>query len=376
MRTLPDTLVLPQVTVQGSGSARRLIPACQRFGQRGVLVHGRSLERNDQLSGLLSGVPPGLTVETHCHTGGEPTLADLEGLLAHARRCNADWIAAIGGGSVLDLGKACAGLFRCQEDLTAVHNGAPLAGNGIPFAAAPATAGTGSEATPVCVLTHPLTREKKSIRHPSFLPSIVALDPLLLAHCPPGVIAASGMDAWVQALEAYASQGATWWSDMLALKALTLIDAHIEPVFRNPEDPGAAELLTGSYLAGLALSSARLGIVHGLAHPLGARYRIPHGLVCAVCMAPALELNRPFMGEKYNILSQTLVQDPLTRVAGLLNALGLNGKLFEGRPCPDRAAIIRETLASGSTAANPKRVTSDDVEAILDRLFGSDQARP
>ena len=128
------------------------------------------------------------------------------------------------------------------------------------------------------------------------------------------------------------------------------------------------DLLEGSYLAGLALSHARLGVVHGLAHPLGHRYHAPHGLVCGVCLPVAVEFNREAMGEKYDRLSEVLGEDLLDGTRGLLNRLRLESP-FHGKPIRDRQGIIEETLVSGSTAANPRPVNAADVNDMLDELF-------
>jgi alcohol dehydrogenase class IV len=365
---LPDTLVLPEKTVLGPGKILSLLPECARFGDRGILLHGASLESADALGAVLGRAPEGMIVLPFRHRGEEPTLAEVTTLIEVARLHDAGWIASVGGGSVLDLGKAAAALFRTAHPVVDYHNGRAIEKPGITFLAVPTTAGTGSEATINSVLTNPLTGAKKSIRDMGMMARVVVLDPNLLASCPPGVIAASGMDALTQAIEAFTSRHATWLSDQLARQGLALINAHLETVYHNPRAPQAEALLTGSYLAGVALSFARLGVVHGLAHPLGSLYHVPHGLVCAACLPHALELNRNAFAEKYRVMSDAVGSDLIARIGDLTRNLGIVSP-FANQKILESEKIISETLSSGSTKANPKSITRTDVEWLLKRLF-------
>jgi len=222
------------------------------------------------------------------------------------------------------------------------------------------------------VLTNEITGSKKSIRAASMMARVVILDAALLASCPKSVIAASGMDALTQAIEAYTSRHATWLSDTLALQATKLIAQHLEPVYQNPSSPSAEPLLIGSYLAGVALSFARLGIVHGMAHPLGSIYHLPHGVVCAACLLHAIELNREAYGAKYDKLSSAAGGDLLITTVALMMRLNLKSP-FWGQHLRDAEMVIKETIASGSTKANPKLITLADVDWMLTRLFPTDR---
>lgn len=369
MQTLPETLMLPSRTLRGRGAVAGLLDECRAWGKRGLLVHGRSLADSGRLADITRRCPGGLQVETWQHAGGEPTLAQLDDLLRAAREQPAAWVAAVGGGSVMDLAKAAAGLLDAPLPPVAYHDGKAIPAGRIPFIAVPTTAGTGSEATIVSVLTNQATGVKKSIRHPSFMPRLVILDPGLLTGCPPAVVAASGMDAFTQAVESYFSNRGTWLTSRLALRGAALIGRSIEAAFGGDQGDAPWDLLEGSYLAGLALSNARLGLVHGLAHPLGARFHQPHGLVCAVCLPHVLEFNREALpGDALDELNRELGEDLQQRTGGLLNALGIASP-FAGQPILDREAVIAETLASGSTAANPRPVQAEDVDKVLDNLF-------
>lgn len=365
---LPAELLFPGRIRTGPDALRDVIRDCSSFGPCGVLVHGLSAERSGLLDCMV--VPQGVTVHRWRHPGGEPTLDRLETLRSWARGYRPDWVLAVGGGSVIDLAKACAGLLEAGQPAAAYHDGADIPPSRVPFAAVPSTAGTGSEVTTVSVLTNTDTGVKKSIRHVSFMARHVALDARVLNGCPAPVIASAGMDALAQAVESCVSRCASWFSDVLALRAAHLVAANLEAVFGGARGDKAEQLLTGSLLSGLALSSARLGVVHGLAHPLGARYRAPHGLVCAWCLAPAIAFNREAMGDKYGRLSEAVGGDLFCLANALPHRLQLPSP-FRNAPLRDRARIVAETLASGSTRANPRPVEAADVEAMLDSLFDS-----
>lgn len=371
MRTLPDNLVLPGRTIAREGAFPEVLSEGRSLGSRCFIIHGSALEKAGILDRFLTAAPKGMTVGAWRHTGGEPTLGQVEEVLAVVRRFGPDWILAVGGGSVLDVAKACAGLFHADRPVREYHDGHPLPGRVLPYVAVPTTAGTGSEATVVSVLTNEQTGVKKSFRHPDLMARIVVLAPELLATCPGHAMAASGMDAFVQAIESFVSKGATVVTDMLALQGLRLVNESLEQCC-SPH-PGAGvlrDLLHGSYLTGCALSNARLGLVHGLAHPLGARMHTAHGAVCAICLPPVLEFNRDAVGDKYRRLSEVLGCDPVRRTRDLTARLGIVSP-FTGVSLTGAESVVDEVMASGSTAANPRPVGRADVREMLALLFSS-----
>ena len=370
MSILPSALLLPQRTLSKKGAVLRLAHEAAEFGAHGLIVHGRSLQRSGKLDAILNESPPGMTVRAWCHTeGGEPTVGAVETLRTELRANRPDWVAAIGGGSVIDLAKAAAGLVDAQESVAFYQlNNAALPSATLPLVAAPSTAGTGSEATVVSVLTDPEHTLKQSIRHPSHMPRLVILDPDLLKGCPPATIAAAGLDAFIQAFESYISRHATPFTRALAELALVRISHTLLPLFRGNHDNAAADMLEASYLAGLAFSHSRLGVIHGLAHPLGARFGVAHGLVCACCLPACLAFNSPTVSCDLNALKRQHGIDVEARVAMWLSAMRLENP-FAGQRVADRDAFIHETLISGSTAANPRPVTADDVAMLLDAVM-------
>jgi len=307
-------------------------------------------------------------MQVYQHEGGEPTLAQVAEAARSAREAGACWIAGVGGGSVLDLAKAAAGLAHAEQQPAFYQNGGALDAAGVPFIAVPTTAGTGAEATPNAVITNHETGVKKSIRDPSFLAALIVLDPELLAGMPKPVIAAAGMDALTQAVESFLSVKATWLSEQLALQGVRLLAANLAAVYDGETGPPLEACLLGSYLTGVAFSFSRLGVVHGLAHPLGAVFQVPHGLVCGVCLPHALAFNREAARAKYETLAACLGGDPVAVVREMLQRFDLRSP-FAGAQLKARERIVREVLASGSTAANPRPVTAQDVDGFLTALF-------
>jgi alcohol dehydrogenase class IV len=358
-----------QKVIARKGSITDLPQEASEFGMRGLVVHGASLEKNGVKHRLLPIFnKSNLLAGWHSRTGGEPVLDEISAVIKEARALDATWIAGIGGGSVLDLAKAAAGLYHAAQKPVYYQEGGALETPGIPFIAVPTTAGTGSEATNNSVIINPEKKQKLSIRDNSFTARKVILDAELLHGLPPQVIKYSGLDALVQAYEAFISKNSTAESDALALEAVRLISRHLPECFGAKAENHFEPLLLGSYKTGLAFSQSRLGVIHGIAHPLGVLYDVPHGLVCAVCFAPSIKLNLEAMGRKYDTLSEIMGTDFLKSVEDVLNKLEIRSP-FKGQAVLEEEKIIRETLGSGSTAANPKIITREDVQFLLHEIF-------
>ena len=300
----------------------------------------------------------------------EPDVATVDRLREVLADHGAEVAIGLGGGSAMDAAKVAAGLLYETEPTRAFHEGAEVAEPGIPMIAVPSTSGTGSEMTNNGVISDRENRRKASIRHPGMVPAVALVDPEVTVPCPPKVTAMSGVDAMVQAMESYLSRHATPMTEAIALRAVAELAKALPEVVTQGEN---LELRTaaawGSAMAGLALSNARLGVVHGMAHPIGIRYGAEHGLVCGVLLPAALEYNREAAGEKFDRLHETLGGDPVGYAQALLVATGLPLRLNEyGLDPADFEAIARESLPSGSTKANPREVTEADVVRLLEQV--------
>jgi len=368
--TFPQETSFPSKILFKKNALSDLAKEIASFGTRGLIVHGASFVKNGFKEKIADDLKrAGIVAEFYCRSQGEPTLDEISTVTARGDSFKIDWIAGIGGGSVLDLAKAAAGLFHAKEKPVFYQEGGTLETVGIPFIAVPTTAGSGSEASPNAVIINPEKKVKLSIRHPSFLARKVILDPDLLKGLPFSVMCYSGMDAWVQAYESFISKNATWFSENFALKAIQLISRHLVPALNTGRDEDLRGLMLGSFLAGVAFSHSRLGVIHGLAHPLGVLYDVPHGLICSLLFSPSIKLNMKAMGnERYAVMSQAVGMDLLQKVHELQKTLRIVSP-FKGKSLSEKEKVIREALESGSTAANPKPITRDDIEYLLKEIF-------
>lgn len=312
----------------------------------------------------------------------EPSLETVRRGLARARERKVDWVIGLGGGSVMDVAKVIAGLFETNNDLEYYFNGGKIEVPGIPLITIPTTAGSGAEITYNAVLSDPVKQVKKSIRDHLLAARITIVDPLLTVGVPVNVTVYSGFDALVQAIEAFTSKGAGPLTDIYALSAVERIAANILKAYHNGQDIQArTEMSMASLMAGIALSNARLGAVHGMAHSIGIRTGKPHGLVCAVLLIPVMRFNLSACYEKYALIAKAVGNwfdgDPIDMAAmGMKNLLNLQRKLgisqhvgALGLTEADLPLIIEESLTSGSMKANPREAKPEDLMNILKENF-------
>lgn len=289
---------LPRI-VFGDGSLRQVPALLQEFGRRVLIVTGaRSFRSTLHWQALVDGMKGrGLSWEDMA-VEGEPSPQLVDMAVRTFRHAGIEMVLGIGGGSVLDAAKAIAGLLphgnSVMDHLEGVGPERPYRGPSLPFIAVPTTAGTGSEATKNAVLSmHGPGGFKKSFRHDLLVAKYAVVDPALLASCPPGLIAADGMDALTQLLESFVSAKANPFADALALSGLGYVRDSLLEWYEGGEKAaeGRAGMAYASLLSGITLAQVGLGSVHGLAAPLGAFFPIPHGVACGTTVAVATEIN-------------------------------------------------------------------------------------
>lgn len=359
----------------GSGVREQTGKHASVLGEHALIVCGRtSLQESGALDELRANlIEAGIAVNVFAEVEAEPSLATVERGREVFRSESCDLVIAAGGGSALDVGKAIAGLAAHPDPVT--HEIETI-DRGAPCIALPTTSGTGAEVTPNSVLTDTDTGEKASIRGHALLPEVALVDPELTLPCPADQTAYSGLDALTQAIEAYVSTGANPISDPLAEEATRRIARSLRAAVADGSDlPAREDVALGSLLAGLALASARLGLVHGLAHPFGSLYHLPHGQVCGALLPHVVEYNLEAAAAKYAHLARSIgageeAEDLATWLSALVADLDADLDFAHaGLNWDDFGEIIPPTVSSGSTAHNPRPVDETSLREMLERLM-------
>lgn len=277
----------------GPGKLALLEKHIGRFGCRPLLVVGGHSFCNSNhyttVQTIFSRL--GLKVPT-VHIEGEPSPEAIDGIVADPAYADVDLIIAVGGGAVLDAGKALSAMLvengTICRFLEGVGNATP-SGRKLPFIAMPTTSGTGSEATSNAVLSSVGAKGyKRSLRHDAYIPDLALVDPTLTLSCPPDLTAACGMDCFTQLVEAYLSTNGSPMTDALALDGIDAVNRSLRNCYTDGSDlQSRCDLSYAALLSGIVLANAGLGTVHGFASTVGGLFPIPHGVVCGTLMAPA-----------------------------------------------------------------------------------------
>ncbi len=294
------------------------------------------------------------------------------------KSCSA--LIGLGGGSSMDAAKAVAvRVSKTDRDIMDYTKGEWVEGPLVPLYAIPTTAGTGSEATRVAVITDSAANVKTAIRGEELLPRAAVLDPLLLSELPPRVAAETGADALCHAVEAYVSLNSNIYTDALAIEAIGLVGQYLRRMSANPADIEAAEgMLVASCLAGQAFTNAGLGLIHSMGEPLGAFYHISHGLTCALYMPVIMEFNLLAAESKFADITAALGEDTegmsLTQAAKLapelvrelLDDIGIPltyeqlGIDFKLDP-----QMVDDVKPQFSTTCNPRKADDDQIRQLF-----------
>jgi alcohol dehydrogenase class IV len=318
---------IPEI-IFGSGSIAQLPAQIKRFGEKILLIIDvNAMQSSGILDTIINDLKENRIVFQQKTVSGEPSPSLIDQLTAGLQNQAVQTIVAVGGGSVVDTGKAVSAMAGRHESVydylegvgTKLHDGKKL-----PFIAVPTTAGTGSEATKNAVLSQ--TGEKgfkKSIRHENFVPDVALVDPRLSLSCPASVTAACGMDAFTQLLESYVSDNSSPLTDALAYDGLRVLKDQLVPaVTEGAHNLTAREAMSyAALLSGITLANAGLGIVHGLASPMGGYTNIPHGVACGTLVAAATRMT-----------IEKLQEDPETN-KNYIEKYARIGRLFSADKC-------------------------------------------
>jgi alcohol dehydrogenase class IV len=363
----PFAITSPGRILFGRGEAGKAPALLRGFGARGLIVHGANPAR---LAGFLADLDVGQDGIATLTCAAEPSLPMLEEALTLARAHAPDWVLGLGGGSVMDLAKALAGLIPARggpmDHLEVVGRGLPLTEAPLPFIAIPTTAGTGSEATKNAVIGLPDHGRKVSLRDDRMLARLAIVDPALTDGTPWAVTLASGLDAVTQVIEPFVSVKATPYTDAISAPAIGAGLMALQRL-RQGEDQDARDALAWVSLSGgLALANAGLGAVHGLAGVIGGLCPAPHGAVCGALLAPILRVNRDHAeagseaARRLDLVFATIAErlggtakDAPDTLAHWAKAAGLPGLTAMGFVPDWQHKTAEAALGASSTKGNP-----------------------
>jgi alcohol dehydrogenase len=384
-----DGVTLFQTTpriVMGAGAFDNTAAEVKRLGgSKVMIVTDPGLVKTgivDRLEKML--VDAGCTVERFAEVEPDPGYAIAGKAAERAVNAAANLVVGIGGGSSLDIAKVAAVLVTNTQPVSAYFGIDMIPRPGLPMVLIPTTAGTGSEATPIAILSDYEEKLKKGIVSSFLFPNAAILDPQLTVGLPAAVTAATGMDALIHAVEAFTSKNATSMTDMLAIQAMRLIMRNIRTAFANGSNLDArAKMLEGSLLAGIAFANAGVTAVHAFAYPIGAEFHIPHGVANSLMLAAVMEFNmlgalpkfaamaRAF-GENINGLTERQAAAKAVEALSVLAAdLKIPASLSEFGVREEHVPALAEGVMKVTRllANNPRELALSDAEAIYRKVL-------
>lgn len=305
-----------------------------------------------------------IAYELYSEIKPNPTIENVQTGVAAFKASGADCIIAIGGGSSMDTAKAIGIIIKNPEfeDVVSLEGVAPTKNKCVPIIAVPTTAGTAAEVTINYVITDVAKNRKMVCVDPKDIPVIAVVDPDMMSTMPKGLTAATGMDALTHAIEGYITKGAWELSDMIHIKAIEIIARSLRGAVENTPE-GRADMALGQYVAGMGFSNVGLGLVHSMAHPLGAVYDTPHGVANAIILPTVMEYNAPFTGDKYRDIAA---------------AMGVEGTADMSTEDARKAAVeaVRKLGEDVGIPANLKDIVKEEDIDFLAQSAYDDACRP
>lgn len=372
----------PGQVVFGVDGVQRIGALCGGFGPRALVVTGGS-GRAETVLNLLDGV--GIETVTFA-VAGEPTTEVVEQGREVARSAGVDWVLAVGGGAVMDAGKALAALLANQgpvlDYLEVIGKGRALECDPLPFVALPTTAGTGAEATRNAVLGSVKEGVKVSLRHRLMLPRLALIDPQLAVSVPPALTATTGLDALTQLLEAFVCTRANPMTDMMCQRGIALVRRSLRRAVETGQDLDArSDMALAALFGGMALANAGLGAVHGFAAPLGGKLGVAHGAVCAALLPAVWKVNLEAIKkrgvsaqvDRFQQVAEWLTGESAVEAEGgvewlrkLVGDLRIPGLKAQGVNESAWDEVIPLAMRASSMKANPVALTEEELRRCLE----------
>ena len=382
---MANRIVLNETSYHGSGAIKEIVTEAKNRGFKKAFVcsdpdlikFGVTAKVTDLLD------EAGLAYEVYSDIKANPTIENVQNGVAAFKAAEADYIIAIGGGSSMDTAKAVGIIITNPEfaDVRSLEGVAPTKNPCVPIIAVPTTAGTAAEVTINYVITDVESKRKMVCVDVHDIPVVAVVDPDMMSSMPKGLTAATGMDALTHAIEGYITKAAWEMTDMFHLKAIEIIAKSLRGAVNN-EKEGREGMALGQYIAGQGFSNVGLGIVHSMAHPLGAVYDTPHGVANAILLPTVMEYNAEATGEKYREIAKVMGvegTENMTQEEYRKAAVDAVRKLSQDVGIPaDLKDIVKEedvqflaecAFADACRPGNPKDTCVEDIVALYKSLM-------
>ena len=384
---MAQRFILNEVSYFGAGARKELPEVLNRMGlkkalvcsDKGLIKVGTTAKVTEVLDGI------NFPYEIYSEIKPNPTVTNVKQGVEAFKNSGADCIIAIGGGSSMDTAKGIGIVSNNPEfaDVVSLEGVAPTKHKSVPIIALPTTAGTGAEVTINYVIIDEERQAKMVCVDPNDIPAVAIVDPELMYSLPKGLTAATGMDALTHAIEGYITKGAWVMSDMYELQAIKMIAENLPIAVEEPTNPvGREGMALAQYIAAQAFSNVGLGLVHGMAHPMGSLHDIPHGVANALLLPTIMEFNMPKCIEKFGVIAKTMgvntdgmtaeqaAQAAVDAVKALSIRVGIPQTLTElGIKASDIPALAAQAIADVCTPGNPRDVTEAEIVELYKKVL-------
>lgn len=382
-----NRFILNEVSYFGAGARKQLPEVLARMGltkalvatDKGLLKVGTAKMVTDVLDDAK------FPYEVYSEIKPNPTVTNVQQGVEAFRAAGADCLIAIGGGSSMDTAKGIGIVANNPEfaDVVSLEGCAATKHKSVPIIALPTTAGTGAEVTINYVIIDEKRQAKMVCVDPNDIPAVAIVDPELMYSLPKGLTAATGMDALTHAIEGYITRGAWVMSDMYELQAIKMIAESLPTAVEEPKNADAREAMAlAQYIAAQAFSNVGLGLVHGMAHPMGSLFDVPHGVANALLLPTIMEWNKPVCIEKYGVIARTMgvdttgmtadeaAQAACDAVRALAIRVGIPQHLADlGIKEADIEPLAQQAICDVCTPGNPRDVAIDDIRALYRQVL-------
>ncbi len=382
---MANRFVLNETSYHGKGAIKEIATEILSRGYKKAFVCSDpdliKFGITDKVLAVLGGA--GIDYTVFSEIKPNPTIENVKAGVEAFKACGADCIVAIGGGSSMDTAKAVGIIIANPEfaDVRSLEGVAPTKNKCVPIIAVPTTAGTAAEVTINYVITDAQNNRKMVCVDVHDIPVVAVVDPDMMSTMPAGLTAATGMDALTHAIEGYITKGAWELSDMFHIKAIEIIAKSLRGAVANT-DEGREGMALGQYVAGMGFSNVGLGIVHSMAHPLGALYDTPHGVANAIILPTVMEYNAPATGDKYRDIAKAMgvegteamsIEDArkaaIEAVKQLSIDVGIPADLKEIVKAEDIPFLAQSAFDDACRPGNPRDTSVEEITALYNSLI-------